>query len=69
VCPVGWDYLEYLAKEHRTIPEKDRARVEKLRDMTAAAKTGERAHYATPLDRRWIGESGYKGLRRERGGD
>src|SRR5262249_35708871 len=28
VCPVGWDYLEYLAKEHRTIPEKDKARVD-----------------------------------------
>jgi ferredoxin len=67
VCPVGGDYLEHLAKEHRTIPEKDEVRIEKLRDMTDAAETGKRAHYATPLDPRWIGEDGYKGLRRERG--
>jgi len=68
VCPVGGDYLPYLAKEHRTIPEKDSVRVEKLRDMTEASRSGERAHYATPLDPRWIGEDGYKGLRRERSG-
>ncbi|MGH7818854.1 MAG: hypothetical protein ACREQ9_03700 [Candidatus Binatia bacterium] len=68
VCPVGGDYLEYLAREHRTIPEKDEVRVRKLEEMTAAARGGGRAHYATPLERRWIGEDGYKGLRRERAG-
>jgi ferredoxin len=68
VCPIGGDYLVHLAKEHRAIPEKDEARVEKLRDMTGAAKRAERAHYATPLDPRWIGEDGYKGLRRDRSG-
>jgi ferredoxin len=67
VCPVGGDYLPYLADEHRTIPEKDSVRVAKLRDMTAARKSGERAHFATPIDKRWLGENGYKGLRRTKG--
>lgn len=64
VCPVGWDYLEFLAHEHREIPEKDDARIRKLKDMIAARKEGERAHYATPMDKHWIGENGYKGLKR-----
>jgi ferredoxin len=66
VCPVGGDYLEYLAREHRDIPEKDHVRVSKCRDMAAARKHGERAHYATPIDERWIGENGYHGLKREK---
>jgi ferredoxin len=68
VCPVGWDYLEFLAKEHRTIPEKDDERIRKLKDMTAAEKAGGRAHYATPMDKRWLGEAGYHGLKRGRPG-
>ena len=64
VCPVGGDYQPYLAKEHREIPEKDAERTAKLQDMRVAAKAGERAHYATPMDRRWLGEEGYKGLKR-----
>ena len=67
VCPVGGDYLEHLAREHRVIPEKDEVRVEKVHDMTAAERSGERAHYATPLDRRWIGEDGFKGLGHHKG--
>ena len=68
VCPVGWDYLEFLAKEHRNIPEKDDERIRKLKDMTAAEKAGGRAHYATPMDKRWLGEAGYHGLKRGRPG-
>jgi len=64
VCPVGGDYQRFLAKEHKEIPEKDEARVNKLGDMRAANKAGERAHYATPMEKRWIGEGGYKGLKR-----
>lgn len=64
VCPVGGDYQTYLAKEHKEIPEKDEARTRKLNDMRAAIKVGERAHYATPMDKRWLGEDGYKGLKR-----
>jgi ferredoxin len=63
VCPVGGDYQPFLAREHKEIPEKDAARVEKLRDMKHAARSGDRAHYATPMNTRWIGEDGYKGLR------
>ena len=63
VCPVGGDYQRHLAREHKEIPEKDAARVAKLSDMKAAARAGGRAHYATPLNARWIGEAGYKGLR------
>jgi epoxyqueuosine reductase QueG len=63
VCPVGGDYLEFLARHHRDIPEKDDVRVQKLRDMTAARSQGRRAHFSTPIDRRWIGEAGYKGLK------
>jgi ferredoxin len=64
VCPVGGDYQRHLAREHKEIPEKDAVRTEKLRDMKAATRAGDRAHYATPMDRRWIGEGGYKGLKR-----
>jgi ferredoxin len=64
VCPVGGDYQTFLAREHREIPEKDEGRVAKLHDMRAAGKAGTRAHYSTPMDRRWIGEQGYKGLKR-----
>jgi ferredoxin len=65
VCPVGGDYQRHLAREHREIPEKDAERVGKLADMRTAAKGGERAHYATPMDRRWLGEAGYRGLKRK----
>jgi epoxyqueuosine reductase QueG len=64
VCPVGADYQPHLAREHREIPEKDAARTARLADMRGAAKGGERAHHATPMDRRWLGEQGYKGLKR-----
>jgi len=64
VCPVGGDYQPYLAREHRAIPEKDAERTEKLQDMREAVKAGGRAHYATPIARRWLGEDGYKGLKR-----
>jgi len=66
VCPVGGDYLAHLAREHRDIREKDDVRVAKAKDMVAARKQGERAHFATPIDKRWIGEDGYRGLKRER---
>jgi hypothetical protein len=32
--------------------------------MKDAAGAGDRAQYATPMDSRWIGEDGYKGLKR-----
>lgn len=64
VCPVGGDYQEHLAREHKHIPEKDEVRTTKLDDMRAAQKAGDRAHYTTPMDRRWLGEEGYKGLKR-----
>jgi ferredoxin len=66
VCPVGDDYLPYLAREHRDIPEKDDVRVAKCKDMVAAEKRGERAHVAMPMDERWIGEDGYRPPRRKR---
>ena len=66
VCPVGGDYLEHLAREHRDIAEKDDARVSKAKDMIAARGRGERAHFATPVDKRWIGADGYRGRKRER---
>ena len=66
VCPVGGDYLAHLAREHRDIPEKDEVRVSKAKDMVAARKQGERKHFAMPIDKRWIGEDGYRGLKRER---
>jgi ferredoxin len=64
VCPVGGDYQPFLAREHKAIPEKDEPRTTKLRAMKDAARAGDRAHYATPIDARWIGEDGYKGLKR-----
>jgi ferredoxin len=63
VCPVGADYLPHLARAHRAIPEKDAGRVAKLADMRAAARDGRREHYATPMNVRWLGEAGYRGLR------
>jgi hypothetical protein len=35
--------------------------------MIVAERAGGRAHHATPLDPRWIGEDGYHGLKRGRG--
>jgi ferredoxin len=64
VCPVGGDYQQFLAREHKEIPEKDAERTRKLQDMKEAVRAGDRAHYATPMDKRWIGEDGYKGLKR-----
>ncbi|MBI3458566.1 MAG: hypothetical protein HY002_22565 [Candidatus Rokubacteria bacterium] len=64
VCPVGGDYQKFLARPHKEIPEKDAVRIGKLKDMRVAAKGGDRAHYATPMDKRWIGEDGYQGLKR-----
>ncbi|MBI4013858.1 MAG: hypothetical protein HY359_16190 [Candidatus Rokubacteria bacterium] len=63
VCPVGGDYQAHLAREHREIPEKDAERTRKLGEMKEAARAGGRAHYATPMDRRWLGEDGYRGLK------
>jgi len=63
VCPVGGDYQAHLAREHREIPERDAERTRKLGEMKAAARAGGRAHHATPMDRRWLGEDGYKGLK------
>jgi ferredoxin len=66
VCPVGGDYQPHLAREHREIPERDAARTAKLADMRGAAKDGARAHFATPMAVRWLGDQGYKGLKRHR---
>jgi epoxyqueuosine reductase QueG len=60
VCPVGGTSSTSPRSTARS--REGRARIEKLRDMTDAAGGG-RTHRST----RWIGEDGYKGLRRERG--
>lgn len=58
VCPVGADYMRYLAREHTRIPEKTPAKVALARSMAAAEKSGQRLNN-NPINVRWLGEDGY----------
>ncbi|CAN5859080.1 hypothetical protein BH24ACT15_BH24ACT15_32440 [soil metagenome] len=63
-CPVGMDYQQYLAKEHRHIPEETEQKTERLKLMKEAEKRGEVVVDNPPINRRHVGPEGYVRLRR-----
>jgi epoxyqueuosine reductase QueG len=64
VCPVGEDYKRYLAVEHKEIPETTDDKLVRLKVIRASERVGELAPGSKPIDRRWIGEAGYRPRRR-----
>ncbi|MGI9018505.1 MAG: hypothetical protein ACR2HR_15625 [Euzebya sp.] len=63
-CPVGSDYQEYLAKEHRHIPESTPAKDQRLKLMKDAEKQGTELEGNPDINRRHVGPDGYITLRR-----
>lgn len=63
-CPVGGDYQQYMAKEHRHIPETTEAKNERLKEMKEAEKRGEVVDGNPDINRRFVGPDGYVRLRR-----
>ncbi len=64
VCPVGGEYQQYLASEHRYIPENTRSKRERLAAMKPVDKRGETVAGNPPINRRFVGPIGYQRLRR-----
>jgi epoxyqueuosine reductase QueG len=60
VCPIGIDYGKFLAQEQKNIPENNKEKEEKLKEMLTASQAGEFAEGNKPVNKRWIGEDGYK---------
>lgn len=63
VCPIGIDYRKFLHQEHRNIPESTKQKQEKLDELFQARERGEFVDWNKPVNRRWIGEEGYKPFR------
>lgn len=63
-CPVGGDYQQYLAKEHRHIPEDTEEKGDRLAAMKEAERRGEVLPGNPDINRRHIGPDGYVRLRR-----
>lgn len=61
VCPLGEDYRKYLAKEHRSIAEKNSEKAARLNEMKLAAKEGLQVRGAPHLNLRFVGVGGRKG--------
>ncbi|MBI3245943.1 MAG: hypothetical protein HYZ50_05500 [Deltaproteobacteria bacterium] len=59
VCPVGDDYVRWLADEHREIPEKNDQKVVLAKQMQADRKAGKDLPGLSPWNIRWVGEEGY----------
>ena len=61
VCPVGDDYVRYLARYQKQIPEENADKKELVRLMQQHSSRGERLPGSRPIDIRWVGEDGYRG--------
>lgn len=59
VCPVGDDYVKWLAEEHRDIPEKNAQKVALAKQMQADRKGGKDLPGLSAWNIRWVGEEGY----------
>lgn len=59
VCPVGDDYVKWLAEEHREIPEKNDQKVALAKRMQADRKAGKDLPGLSAWNIRWVGEEGY----------
>lgn len=64
VCPVGGEYQQHLATEHRNIAETTPNKKQRMTDMKVAEKAGSVVGGNPPIDRRFIGPLGYRRLRR-----
>jgi ferredoxin len=64
VCPVGDDYIRYLARYQKTIPEETDEKFDLMRAMREAGSRGARLEGSGPMDVRWIGEDGYRSGRK-----
>lgn len=64
VCPVGGEYQQYLAAEHRYIAESTVEKKLRVAQMKAAEKAGTVVAGTPPSNRRFIGPLGYRRLRR-----
>lgn len=60
VCPIGVDYSKFLAQEHKNIPENTPEKEAKLQEMLTAREAGQFVEWNKPVNKRWIGEDGYK---------
>lgn len=63
-CPIGADYQQYLAKEHRHIPESTELKNERLKLMKEAEQRGDLLAGSPEINRRHVGPDGYVKLRR-----
>ena len=59
VCPVGDDYVRWLADAHREIPEKNDQKVGLAKQMQSDRKSGKELPGLSPWNIRWVGEEGY----------
>jgi epoxyqueuosine reductase QueG len=59
VCPVGDDYVRWLADVHREIPEKNDQKVALAKQMQSDQKSGKELPGLSPWNIRWVGEEGY----------
>lgn len=64
VCPVGDDYVRFLAKFQKEIPEKSSDKMSLLQTMREAARRGEQIEGSRPMDIRWVGEEGHRSGRK-----
>lgn len=65
VCPVGGEYQQHLAAEHRYVAESTVEKKQRMAEMKAAEKGGCAVPGNPPFDRRFIGPLGYRRLRRD----
>ncbi|MBI3950607.1 MAG: hypothetical protein HY314_09150 [Acidobacteria bacterium] len=63
-CPVGDDYLRFLAKFQKAIPEATEEKAHLVQLMREVAKRGERIPGSKPIDIRWVGEEGHRSGRK-----
>jgi ferredoxin len=61
VCPVGNDYLEYLADPQKEIPETTPERIAKGKSYKEARKVGDEVPGLSDWNIRWVGPDGYTG--------
>lgn len=68
VCPVGDDYLRYLKRRHKDIPEQTPQRVARSKEYVKLLKERAEVTGRSAWNIRWVGEQGYRHYRKVRGG-
>lgn len=59
VCPIGDDYVKYLARQHKEIPEKTPEKLIRLRELKTGRDRGAGGPGLNNWNIRWVGEAGY----------